>query len=235
MWGAISNEPFLGSRIPAQTSVSAIRYGQLFCATTVVRKSPSRARVYGEKRPSGGPMPSQLTKRALEESLKRLLLTKPPEQNHHRRHHQRLRHQSHDVLLSLPGHLRPGRMGVRRGRRTSHRRQQDRRHLADGLLDTFLALRENKPFIASIYHDMSREQVERFSRPCGERPGEKRGRRARSTKACARAGQGLHRALLRPCAHRDGSGLDRPRHARRPAAAGAARGYHRRRRHRNRA
>ena len=34
-----------------------------------------------------------------------------------------------------------------------------------GLLDTFLALRENKPFIASIYHDMSREQVERFLVP----------------------------------------------------------------------
>ena len=50
-------------------------------------------------------MSSKLTKRALEESLKRLLLEKPLGKIDHLGHHRRLRHQPHDVLLSLPGHL----------------------------------------------------------------------------------------------------------------------------------
>ncbi len=48
---------------------------------------------------------SQVTKRALEQSLKNLLREKPLSQNHHQRYRRGLRHQPHDLLLSLQGYL----------------------------------------------------------------------------------------------------------------------------------
>ena len=110
-------------------------------------------------------MSSKLTKRALEESLKRLLLEKPL---------------GKITISDITDDCGISRM-------TFYYHFQDIYDLAEwscaedaaraiagnktaetwqtGLLDTFLSLRENKPFIVSIYRDMSREQVERFLVP----------------------------------------------------------------------
>ena len=54
---------------------------------------------------------------------------KTPEQDHHQRYHRGLRHQPHDVLLSLQGHLRPCRVVVPGGCEPRARWQQDLRDI----------------------------------------------------------------------------------------------------------
>lgn len=52
------------------------------------------------------------------------------------------------------------------GRRAPRSRgEENARHLQQGLLQIFEAVRENKPFILNVYHCVDREQVERYLRP----------------------------------------------------------------------
>lgn len=110
-------------------------------------------------------MPSQLTKRALEESLKRLLLTKPLNKitiaditSDCGISRMTFYYHFQDIYDLVEWACEEDAARAIAGNKTADTWQT-------GLLDTFLALRENKPFIASIYHDMSREQVERFLIP----------------------------------------------------------------------
>lgn len=110
-------------------------------------------------------MPSQLTKRALEESLKRLLLTKPLNKitiaditNDCGISRMTFYYHFQDIYDLVEWTCEEDAARAIAGNKTADTWQT-------GLLDTFLALRKNKPFIASIYHDMSREQVERFLVP----------------------------------------------------------------------
>ncbi|HJG61724.1 MAG TPA: TetR/AcrR family transcriptional regulator [Enorma massiliensis] len=110
-------------------------------------------------------MPSQLTKRALEESLKRLLLEKPLGKitiaditNDCGISRMTFYYHFQDIYDLVEWACEEDAARAIAGNKTADTWQT-------GLLDTFLALRENKPFIASIYHDMSREQVERFLVP----------------------------------------------------------------------
>lgn len=110
-------------------------------------------------------MPSQLTKRALEESLKRLLLTKPLNKitiaditSDCGISRMTFYYHFQDIYDLVEWACEEDAARAIAGNKTSDTWQT-------GLLGTFLALRENKPFIASIYHDMSREQVERFLVP----------------------------------------------------------------------
>lgn len=110
-------------------------------------------------------MPSQLTKRALEESLKRLLLTKPLNKitiaditNDCGISRMTFYYHFQDIYDLVEWACEEDAARAIAGNKTADTWQT-------GLLDTFLALRKNKPFIASIYHDMSREQVERFLVP----------------------------------------------------------------------
>ena len=110
-------------------------------------------------------MPSQLTKRALEESLKRLLLTKPLNKitiaditSDCGISRMTFYYHFQDIYDLVEWACEEDAARAIAGNKTADTWQT-------GLLDTFLALRENKPFIASIYHDMSREQVERFLVP----------------------------------------------------------------------
>lgn len=110
-------------------------------------------------------MPSQLTKRALEESLKRLLLEKPLGKitiaditNDCGISRMTFYYHFQDIYDLVEWACEEDAARAIAGNKTADTWQT-------GLLDTFLALRKNKPFIASIYHDMSREQVERFLVP----------------------------------------------------------------------
>lgn len=110
-------------------------------------------------------MPSQLTKRALEESLKRLLLTKPLNKitiaditSDCGISRMTFYYHFQDIYDLVEWACEEDAARAIAGNKTADTWQT-------GLLGTFLALRENKPFIASIYHDMSREQVERFLVP----------------------------------------------------------------------
>lgn len=110
-------------------------------------------------------MPSQLTKRALEESLKRLLLTKPLNKitiaditSDCGISRMTFYYHFQDIYDLVEWACEEDAARAIAGNKTADTWQT-------GLQDTFLALRENKPFIASIYHDMSREQVERFLVP----------------------------------------------------------------------
>lgn len=110
-------------------------------------------------------MPSQLTKRALEESLKRLLLTKPLNKitiaditSDCGISRMTFYYHFQDIYDLVEWACEEDAARAIAGNKTADTWQT-------GLLDTFLSLRENKPFIASIYHDMSREQVERFLVP----------------------------------------------------------------------
>ena len=110
-------------------------------------------------------MPSQLTKRALEESLKRLLLTKPLNKitiaditSDCGISRMTFYYHFQDIYDLVEWACEEDAARAIAGNKTADTWQT-------GLLDTFLALRKNKPFIASIYHDMSREQVERFLVP----------------------------------------------------------------------
>ena len=110
-------------------------------------------------------MPSQLTKRALEESLKRLLLTKPLNKitiaditSDCGISRMTFYYHFQDIYDLVEWSCEEDAARAIAGNKTADTWQT-------GLLDTFLSLRENKPFITSIYHDMSREQVERFLVP----------------------------------------------------------------------
>lgn len=110
-------------------------------------------------------MPSRLTKRALEESLKRLLLTKPLNKitiaditSDCGISRMTFYYHFQDIYDLVEWACEEDAARAIAGNKTADTWQT-------GFLDTFLALRENKPFIASIYHDMSREQVERFLVP----------------------------------------------------------------------
>lgn len=110
-------------------------------------------------------MPSRLTKRALEESLKRLLLTKPLNKitiaditSDCGISRMTFYYHFQDIYDLVEWACEEDAARAIAGNKTADTWQT-------GLLDTFLALRENKSFIASIYHDMSREQVERFLVP----------------------------------------------------------------------
>ena len=110
-------------------------------------------------------MPSRLTKRALEESLKRLLLTKPLNKitiaditNDCGISRMTFYYHFQDIYDLVEWACEEDAARAIAGNKTADTWQT-------GLLDTFLALRKNKPFIASIYHDMGREQVERFLVP----------------------------------------------------------------------
>ena len=110
-------------------------------------------------------MPSQLTKRALEESLKRLLLEKPLSKitiaditNDCGISRMTFYYHFQDIYDLVEWSCAEDAARAIAGNKTADTWQT-------GLLDTFLSLRENKPFITSIYHDMSREQVERFLVP----------------------------------------------------------------------
>ena len=110
-------------------------------------------------------MPSQLTKRALEESLKRLLLEKPLGKitiaditDDCGISRMTFYYHFQDIYDLVEWSCEEDAARAIAGNKTADTWQT-------GLLDTFLSLRENKPFITSIYHDMSREQVERFLVP----------------------------------------------------------------------
>ena len=110
-------------------------------------------------------MPSQLTKRALEESLKRLLLEKPLGKitiaditDDCGISRMTFYYHFQDIYDLVEWSCAEDAARAIAGNKTADTWQT-------GLLDTFLSLGENKPFITSIYHDMSREQVERFLVP----------------------------------------------------------------------
>lgn len=110
-------------------------------------------------------MPSQLTKRALEESLKSLLLEKPLGKitiaditDDCGISRMTFYYHFQDIYDLVEWSCEEDAARAIAGNKTADTWQT-------GLLDTFLSLRENKPFITSIYHDMSREQVERFLVP----------------------------------------------------------------------
>ena len=141
-------------------------------------------------------MSSLLTKRALEASLKRLLLEKPLSKitisditDDCGISRMTFYYHFQDIYDLVEWSCGEDAAQAIAGNKTASTWQT-------GLLDTFLALRENKPFIMSIYHDMSREQLERFLVPvvsdlvkgvvdgtCG-------------AQARTRARQGLHRTLF---------------------------------------
>lgn len=110
-------------------------------------------------------MSSKLTKRALEESLKRLLLVKPLGKitiaditDDCGISRMTFYYHFQDIYDLVEWSCAEDAARAIAGNKTADTWQT-------GLLDTFLSLRENKPFITSIYHDMSREQVERFLVP----------------------------------------------------------------------
>ena len=110
-------------------------------------------------------MPSQLTKRALEESLKRLLLEKPLGKitisditDDCGISRMTFYYHFQDIYDLVEWSCAEDAARAIAGNKTAETWQT-------GLLDTFLSLRENKHFIMSIYRDMSREQVERFLVP----------------------------------------------------------------------
>ena len=110
-------------------------------------------------------MPSQLTTRAVEESLKRLLLEKPLGKitiaditDDCGISRMTFYYHFQDIYDLVEWSCEEDAARAIAGNKTADTWQT-------GLLDTFLSLRENKPFITSIYHDMSREQVERFLVP----------------------------------------------------------------------
>ncbi len=93
----------------------------------------------------------QVTKRALEASLKTAAAGAAAGQDHRRRHRGGLRHQPHDLLLPLPGHLRPGGVEPAIGGRQNGgywRAQRTYDHLAGGVPpDLWTGLLDNRPFI----------------------------------------------------------------------------------------
>ena len=110
-------------------------------------------------------MSSKLTKRALEESLKRLLLEKPLGKitisditDDCGISRMTFYYHFQDIYDLVEWSCAEDAARAVAGNKTAETWQT-------GLLDTFLSLRENKPFIVSIYRDMSREQVERFLVP----------------------------------------------------------------------
>lgn len=110
-------------------------------------------------------MSSLLTKRALEASLKRLLLEKPLSKitisditDDCGISRMTFYYHFQDIYDLVEWSCGEDAAQAIAGNKTASTWQT-------GLLDTFLALRENKPFIMSIYHDMSREQLERFLVP----------------------------------------------------------------------
>ena len=110
-------------------------------------------------------MSSKLTKRALEESLKRLLLEKPLGKitisditDDCGISRMTFYYHFQDIYDLVEWSCAEDAARAIAGNKTAETWQT-------GLLDTFLSLRENKPFIVSIYRDMSREQVERFLGP----------------------------------------------------------------------
>lgn len=110
-------------------------------------------------------MSSKLTKRALEESLKRLLLEKPLGKitisditDDCGISRMTFYYHFQDIYDLVEWSCAEDAARAIAGNKTAETWQT-------GLLDTFLSLRENKPFIVSIYRDMSREQVERFLVP----------------------------------------------------------------------
>ncbi len=101
------------------------------------------------------------TKQALEESLKHMLLKKPLDKI-------TVTDIAEDcgisrmALLTLPGHLRPGGVGLYRGRVQGPPGKKTYETWQEGLLQIFEAVQENKPFILNAYRCIGREQMERF-------------------------------------------------------------------------
>lgn len=108
---------------------------------------------------------SQVTKRALEQSLKNLLLKKPLNKI-----------TINDIVndcginrMTFYYHFKDIYDLVEWSCREDARRALDENKTHDtwqqGLLQIFLAVRENKPFILNVYHCVHREQVERYLAP----------------------------------------------------------------------
>lgn len=110
-------------------------------------------------------MPSKLTKRALEESLKRLLLTKPltkitvadiAEDCGISR--ATFYYHFQDIYDLVEWACSEDAARALAGNKTAETWQK-------GLLNIFYAVRENKPFVMNVYHNVSRERVEYFLLP----------------------------------------------------------------------
>jgi hypothetical protein len=104
---------------------------------------------------------SQITKRAIEASLKNLL-RKSRGQDHDCRHHRGLRRQPHDILLHfkdiydlIEWSCVEDAARALEGKKTYDTWQQ-------GFMQIFEAVLENKPFISSVYRSISREHVENY-------------------------------------------------------------------------
>lgn len=110
-------------------------------------------------------MASQLTKRALEESLKHLLLVKPLNKitiaditDDCGISRMTFYYHFQDIYDLIEWSCEEDAARAIAGNKTADTWQT-------GLLNTFLALRDNKPFIMNVYRNVSREQVERFLVP----------------------------------------------------------------------
>ena len=86
-------------------------------------------------------------------------------QNHGERHRSRLRHQSHDLLLSFKDIYDL----VEWACLEDAKRALDEKKTCDtwqqGLLQIFEAVQQNKPFILNVYRCVHREQVEKYLQP----------------------------------------------------------------------
>ncbi len=110
-------------------------------------------------------MSSQLTKRALEESLKHLLLKKPLNKitiaditDDCGISRMTFYYHFQDIYDLVEWSCAEDAARIIAGNKTADTWQT-------GLLNIFLALRENKPFIMNVYHNMDRDQMERIFFP----------------------------------------------------------------------
>lgn len=110
-------------------------------------------------------MSSQLTKRALEESLKHLLVKKPLDKvtisditDDCGISRMTFYYHFQDIYDLVEWACEEDATRIIAGNKTADTWQT-------GLLNTFLALRENKPLIMSVYRTMSRERAEQFFFP----------------------------------------------------------------------
>ena len=157
---------------------------------------------------------SQVTKRALEQSLKNLLLKKPL-----------TKITINDIAedcginrMTFYYHFKDIYDLVEWSCLEDARRALEEKKTHDtwqqGLLQIFEAVRENKPFILNVYHCVDREQVERYLRPpvdhliLGVIDEQSAGMTVRDED------KGVHRAGLRLHFHRHHARLDPRRHGR---------------------
>ena len=78
---------------------------------------------------------------------------KAPDEDHDQRYCRGLRHQPHDLLLSLQGYLRSGGWACLEDARAALEEKKTYATWQEGFLQIFEAVRANKPFIMNVYLD----------------------------------------------------------------------------------